>query len=364
MTPGKDPENEITVLVVDDAAIDRRITGAIIEANLGWRVAYAEDGVAALAAMERQTPRVVLTDLRMPGMDGLQLVAAIRSRYPFIPVVLMTAYGNEEIAMHALRDGAASYVPKKSQDHDLAPTLEQVVTMARLESRQQRLLGHLVHTEFHFVMDNDRTLVSALVAYAQEYVVRLHRCDQTDKIRVGVALEEALLNAIYHGNLEVSSDLRQDGDGPFHQTVNERRVNLLLMADRQVHFTARLSRSEASFVVRDEGPGFDPSTLPDPTDPANLGKTGGRGLLLIRTFMDEVGIQRQGQPDHPCQAPRPARASRTPRSQRDLPRARKNPRRATPWAWPIRVTSRSFRSAATAVDRMRAAPASRYHVVP
>jgi len=50
----------------------------------------------------------------------------------------------------------------------------------------------------------------------------------------------------------------------------------------------RLNCSEACFTIRDEGPGFDPSKLPDPTDPENLLKASGRGLLLIKTFMDEV----------------------------------------------------------------------------
>ncbi len=107
-------DSEITVLVVDDAAIDRRMTGAIIERNLGWRVAYAEDGAAALAAMERETPRLVVTDLCMPGMDGLELVAAVRRQYPSVPVVLMTAFGNEEIAMHALREAQPVTSPRKA----------------------------------------------------------------------------------------------------------------------------------------------------------------------------------------------------------------------------------------------------------
>ena len=58
--------------------------------------------------------------------------------------------------------------------------------------------------------------------------------------------------------------------------------------------TARESHSEATYIVRDEGPGFDPSILPDPTDPENLGKVSGRGLLLIRTFMDEVYHNERG----------------------------------------------------------------------
>ena len=55
-----------------------------------------------------------------------------------------------------------------------------------------------------------------------------------------------------------------------------------------------MSSGAASFIIRDEGPGFDPSKLPDPTDARNLGKPSGRGLLLIRTFMDEVGYNPSG----------------------------------------------------------------------
>jgi anti-sigma regulatory factor (Ser/Thr protein kinase) len=58
--------------------------------------------------------------------------------------------------------------------------------------------------------------------------------------------------------------------------------------------TARFTHDQAIYIVRDEGPGFDPTKLPDPTDPANLEKTTGRGLLLIRTFMDDVTFNATG----------------------------------------------------------------------
>ena len=156
-------DSAIKVLVIDDAAINWRMTGAIIEQHLGWRVSYAEDGAAALAGMERETPRMLLTDLRMPGIDGLERIAAVRRQFPFVPIVLMTTYGNEEIAIQALRERAASYVPMKSQDRDLVPTLEQVVAAAKLERHQQQLLERLSHTESSFVLDNDRLVIPALV---------------------------------------------------------------------------------------------------------------------------------------------------------------------------------------------------------
>jgi anti-sigma regulatory factor (Ser/Thr protein kinase) len=57
---------------------------------------------------------------------------------------------------------------------------------------------------------------------------------------------------------------------------------------------AHITRADAKFIVRDEGPGFDPHGLPDPTDPANLEKASGRGLLLMRTFMDSVSFNDLG----------------------------------------------------------------------
>jgi anti-sigma regulatory factor (Ser/Thr protein kinase) len=56
----------------------------------------------------------------------------------------------------------------------------------------------------------------------------------------------------------------------------------------------RFAPGEATFVIQDEGPGFDPASLPDPTDPENLDKVSGRGLLLMRTFMDEVSYNDRG----------------------------------------------------------------------
>ena len=118
-------------------------------------------------------------------------------------------------------------------------------------------------------------------------MVRMRLCDPNGRIRLGVALEEALLNGIHHGNLELSSALRQDGSDAYDRLGAERRRSAPF-ASRRLHVHVKLDYSAAVFVIRDEGPGFDVSALPDPTDPENMMKASGRGLLLIRTFMDEA----------------------------------------------------------------------------
>ncbi len=287
VTLPRDDAARLTVLVVDDNPMDRHLAGRLIERGLGWQVAYASDGREALATLDRLRPDLILTDLFMPEMDGLELVESVRQGFPSIPVVLMTGQGNEEIALRALRAGAASYVPKKTLMRSLVETLEQVASAAQYVLRKQQLLEFMTQTESSFILENDRTLVSPLVSMLQEMLARMRLVDLRDQVRVGVALEEALTNALYHGNLGVDSLLRETDDASFARLAEE-RCRQTPYRERRIHVRARLTTSEAVISIRDEGSGFDPSKLPDPTDPANLERPSGRGLLLIRTFMDEV----------------------------------------------------------------------------
>jgi CheY-like chemotaxis protein len=281
------------VLVVDDSPVERHRAGALLEKGAGVQVVYAANGREALTAMEQDLPDLVLTDLQMPEMDGLELVEQIRTSYPAIPVVLMTAHGSEEIAAQALKRGASSYVPKRDLAQDLVDTVEGVLSLTRAAREQERILECLTQGESRFLLANDLSLVPPLVGYLQGNLGRFKLCDEVGKLRVTVALREALVNAIEHGNLEVPSGLKESDERGFHQLVEERR-RTPPYRDRRVHVIARESPVEAVYAIRDEGPGFNPGDLPDPTDPANLEKASGRGLLLIRTFMDQVSHNAQG----------------------------------------------------------------------
>ncbi len=282
-----------TVLVVDDSAVDRRLVAEYLKEDKHLKIQFAVHGGDALAKMEQELPDLVVTDLIMPEVDGLELVAAVRSQYPLVPVILITAKGSEEVVVEALQKGAASYVPKHAFPRRLLSTVRNVLAVSGRRREHSRLMERMTRLECAFVLNNSSALMHPLVTYLQDRASHLHVYDESDRTRIGVALEEALANALYHGNLEVGSELRGEDDQTYHTLIVE-RARQAPYRDRRIHVEARISCSDATFVVRDEGSGFDPSALPDPTDPANLEKASGRGLLLMRTFMDEVRYNEKG----------------------------------------------------------------------
>ena len=142
-------------------------------------------------------------------------------------------------------------------------------------------------------LGNDPHSVAPVVGQLRDDLLAAGVCDRSTATRVGVALEEALLNAVYHGNLEISSKLKENGDGPFHALARERRT-AEPYASRRVRIESRVTQERATFVIADEGPGFDVAALPDPTDPEFLERPSGRGVLLMRAFMDEVRYNATG----------------------------------------------------------------------
>ena len=274
------------ILVAEDSRTQALEIRMLLE-DASFEVEVAEDGAAALDAMRRSAPDIVLTDLEMPRMNGLELVEAIQQDFAHIPVVLMTAHGSEEIAASALRNGAASYLPKSRLAQDVVSTLQRILELTNAQRQHFQALRCLRKSEFHFVLDNDPALIAPIINYLDEIVKMLELCGVNQRMRVGVALQEACLNAIHHGNLEVSSDLRQEDESIYHRMVQTRRAQAPY-GQRRVMIDVNATTDEVAYTITDEGPGFDPSALPDPADAANLERIGGRGILLIRTFMDTV----------------------------------------------------------------------------
>jgi CheY-like chemotaxis protein/anti-sigma regulatory factor (Ser/Thr protein kinase) len=281
------------VLVVDDAAVDRKLVGGLLAKDADLQIEFAVDGKEALSKIAADRPAIVVTDLVMPGMNGLDLVAAISADYPGLPVVLMTGKGSEEIAVKALKAGASSYVPKGALHQHLLETVQDLLEMVAQTRSHERLMSTLISGRFQFTLGNDPDMIPSLINYVQSIVCSMGLCDDADAIRVCIALEEAMRNAIFHGNLELTSEQRE-GDTEVYQRLVSERTSRSPYRNRQLSITVDVTPTRGMFTIRDQGPGFDPRKLPDPTDPANLERVSGRGLLLMRTFMDDVQFNETG----------------------------------------------------------------------
>jgi DNA-binding NarL/FixJ family response regulator/anti-sigma regulatory factor (Ser/Thr protein kinase) len=287
------PSEGSVVLVVDDSQFDRELVARLLAPLADLVVIQAESIAAGMQMIARESPAIVLTDLILPDGEGLELVTLIRDQYPRMPVILMTAYGNEEVAMRALRAGAANYIAKRSLAQDLIPTIRKVLESAASSRERARILESMVRMESVFVLENDPDLIVAFMKLMRDELSGMRFWDETGLVQVSIALQEALANAILHGNLEVSSDLRQTDEQIFDQVASDRR-QLEPYCSRRVRIHVQLDRDAARFSVSDDGPGFDVSQLERPVESHDLNRIGGRGLLLIRTFMDEVTYNARG----------------------------------------------------------------------
>lgn len=284
------------ILIVDDCSSLRNLARHLIKSvHTGYEIFTARNAEEALEILNEEEISLVLTDCQMPGMNGLELLQLIGQKYPAIPVIVMTAFEDDQVGLVTLLAGAAGFLRKSRLAQELPSRLQAILSTssdAKLRSCKQAL-SYVQDHSTHFLIPNDRSLIPEIIVFCQELLAEFKICNRQDQIRVGIALEEAIINGMIHGNLEVGSELR-GVDDPAHCRLIEQRMNETFYASRQLSLHIHMTSNLVRYVVRDEGPGFDYKSLSDPTDPKNLMRASGRGMLLIRSFMDELQYNEAG----------------------------------------------------------------------
>ena len=127
-----------SILLVDDDSAFRHVMAGELR-RLGHDVATAGSGEEALARIERQEPEIVLLDLRLPGIDGLASLKAIRARTASIPVIMLTGHGSIDSAIESIREGAFDYVTKPCPLDEIQIRVERAIAQRALEQRANLL---------------------------------------------------------------------------------------------------------------------------------------------------------------------------------------------------------------------------------
>lgn len=131
-----------TILIVDDEKRIRTILGAFLE-DRGFRVEEADCGERALAVAREAEPEVILMDLSMPGMDGIEAMTQIGRVLPQSKTIIMTAYGSIESAVDAIKRGAYDYITKPLRNEDLLIRIRRALEILRLERKVEVLEDQL-----------------------------------------------------------------------------------------------------------------------------------------------------------------------------------------------------------------------------
>ena len=134
--------DSIRILVVDDEASQRELVSGYLKKQ-GFEVFTAAGGESALELFRQAPMELILTDQRMPGLSGLDLLKAAREINPETQVIVMTAYGSVETAVEAMRDGAADYVAKPLNLDELRQKIQRIVEQHRLYAENRALREEL-----------------------------------------------------------------------------------------------------------------------------------------------------------------------------------------------------------------------------
>lgn len=246
-------ETRRSILVVEDEEFLREGIVTLLE-DAGWMVMQAPDGAAALEIFRVNPIEVVLSDILMPRMDGIQLLRAIQEIDPDVPAVVLTGYGSIERCVAALQAGAVDFLGKPFEDEHLLAAVDRA-WRGRGHYKENETLLRQSHCKFEMTMPPDMALVFSTAARVEAVSRPLGYYRRRWAIRR--ALEEALKNAIAHGATDAKGTIRIE---------------------------AEIDGSAMTIAVEDPGKGF-------PISEAAADRTeikGARGIFLIRSFSDEA----------------------------------------------------------------------------
>ena len=187
------------ILIVEDDPANLESLEKIFQRE-GYRVHTASDGVAALGVLRREPIHIVLTDLMMPGMSGVELLRAARMIVPEVEVLLMTAYGTVETAVEAMKEGAYDFVTKPLKRALLLKVVKRAIEKRTLFLENRSLRAQLVNAQRPRTIVGTspawkRTMEMVYQAAPSQATVLLHGESGTGKELIAKALHQASLRA-------------------------------------------------------------------------------------------------------------------------------------------------------------------------
>lgn len=280
------------ILIVEDDFGSREFLFSLIRLE-GYEVMQAINGEEGLQVYKDYHPDLVISDIQMPKMDGLEMLSQLRSEKSDAIFIITTAFGSEDYAIEALRLGANNYLKKPIDKKSLLGLLKKYKSIVDSRTLARKAEGKVLEKELKIEFDTHFEHISAIVSQLiSEISVKI---DDSDKTNIELGLDEIITNSVEHGNLEITYEEKVEAaDGNTLVDLYNERLKDPELAKRKinVHYTQNTTYCE--WLITDEGKGFDWKSIPDPTQGAQLMELNGRGIFITNFLFDEMEYMGKG----------------------------------------------------------------------
>jgi len=280
------------ILIIDDEDAIRDLLKLALLDN-GYHVYEASCGKEGLEIFKENDPDIVLTDVKMPNMSGIEVVKEIKTIKSNADIVIMTGYGTEDTVIDALRAGASNYVKKPISFDELFTILNNIIYNRENEKRYEIVKDVVIYEQKKLVIDNDISKVWGIVNQILFNIMPIINSKKIDGMKLG--LYELIINAIEHGNLCISYEEKTLAlrNGSYLKLITEKSKEANKKAKR-VYINCDFNREKFTVEIIDQGKGFNYKELIDINDPGSIMSAHGRGIFLASLYFDKLKYKEPG----------------------------------------------------------------------
>lgn len=274
------------ILVVEDDYASRSYLEIILKKE-GYNFKSSDNGKDALEIFKEYLPDVVLSDINMSQMNGIELLGAIKKIKPETIMIMLTAYTSEEYVMQCIRLGANNYLKKPIPKHSILSLLRKHNVIISDIKSEKKVSSFLKKNNFKLQFKTDFNRIHAVVNYLVNETENLF--SEETKLDLKLGLSELVLNAVEHGNLGITfSEKNEAVQSDSLVELYEERMANPEFANKIVEINFSVFEFGGQWIIKDQGNGFIPESVPSPISEDGVLRLHGRGIFICKFQFDEV----------------------------------------------------------------------------
>jgi YesN/AraC family two-component response regulator len=280
------------ILIVEDDYASREFLSSLIKLE-GFEVQTAVNGEDGLEKHAEYKPDLIISDIQMPKMDGLEMLSRLRKEKFDTLFIITTAFGSEDYAIEALRLGANNYLKKPIDKRSLMGLVKKYQSIIEHRLKIKKAEGKILEKNLKILFDTNIQHVSEIVG---QLISEINfSFNDSDRTNIELGLDELITNAIEHGNLGITFEEKVEASETNSMAeLYQKRMNDPVFGQRKILVEYAQLDGYCQWIITDEGQGFDWQSIPDPTQGAQLMELSGRGIFITNFLFDELEYMGKG----------------------------------------------------------------------